>query len=137
LGLKPGDERVLEYTYAEDAYLESLRGTTAIFRTRVEDIKQRKLPELNDDFAKSVGDYETFETLQKAVRESLEKQAKKEYDEVYDQKVVTEILKDAQIKYPALMLENETDLMMRQLKAVIRTEPGYGCLPTDSQDGRS
>lgn len=116
LGLKAGDEKVIEYTYPEDARLESLKGTSAIFRIKVTDIKLRKLPDLNDDFAQSVGEFETFAALQKAVRENLEKQTKKEYDEEYGNKIVTEILKDVQIKYPAVMLENETNGLLRQLE---------------------
>ena len=116
LGLKAGDEKVIEYTYPEDAHLESLRGTTAIFRIKVDDIKLRKLPELNDEFAQSVGEFETFEDLRKMVKENLERQGKNEHDDEYNSRVVSEILKDTQIKYPPQMLENEIDLMLRQLE---------------------
>jgi trigger factor len=117
LSLKPGDEKVIEYTYPEDAHLESLRGTTAIFRIKVDDIKLRKLPELNDEFAQSVGEFETFEDLRKMVKENLERQGKSEHDEEYNSKVINEILKDTQVKYPPQMLENEIDLMIRQLES--------------------
>lgn len=117
LGLKAGDEKVVEYTYPEDAYLESLRSTAAIFRIKIDDIKLRKLPELNNEFAQSVGEFETMEDLRKMVRENLERQGKSEHDEEYNNRVITEILKDTQVKYPPQMLENEIDLMMRQLES--------------------
>lgn len=116
LSLRAGDEKVIEYTYPDDAYLESLRGTAAIFRIKVDDIKLRKLPDLNDEFAQSVGEFETMDELQKMVRENLERQSKSEYDEEYNNKVINEILKDTQVKYPPQMLENEIDLMIRQLE---------------------
>ncbi len=117
LGLQTGDEKVIEYTYPEDAFLESLRGTSAIFRIKVSDIKLRKLPELNDEFAQSVGEYETLEALRKVVRENLEGQSKKEYDEKYDNQIVDAIVKDLSFKYPPQMLENETNALLRQLES--------------------
>jgi len=117
LGLQAGDEKVIDYTYPEDAFLESLRGTSAIFRIKVSDIKLRKLPELNDEFAQSVGEYETLEALRKVVRENLEGQAKKEYNEGYDNQIVDVIVKDSTFKYPPQMLENETNALLRQLES--------------------
>lgn len=116
IGLNPGDERVIEYTYPEDAFLESLRGTTVIFRLKVDDVKLRKLPDLNDEFAQSLGEFENLDALKKTVRQNLENKAKKEYDDEYNDKVLDIIIKDAQIKYPPQMLEDETNTLLRQLE---------------------
>jgi len=117
LGLKAGDEKVIEYSYPEDAFLESFRGTTSIFRIKVDNIKLRNLPDLNDEFAQSVGEFETMEALRKVVRDNLEQKSKNEYDAEYNNKVVDAILKDAQVKYPTQMLENEINALMRQLES--------------------
>ena len=117
LGLQHDDEKVIDYAYPEDAFLESLRGTSAIFRIKANEIKLRKLPEINDEFAQSVGEYETLDALRKAIRENLEEQAKKEYDEGYNNNIVDEIIKTSTFKYPPQMLENETNSLLKQLES--------------------
>ena len=63
IGLEAGKEKILEYVYPEDTSQENLRGVEAIFRFAVENVKSRTLPELNDEFAASLGEYETLEAL--------------------------------------------------------------------------
>lgn len=115
VGLSVGDEKMFEYTYSDDANLESLRGVSAIFRFKVEDIKLRKLPDLNDDFARSVGEFENLEALRNKVRQSLEERSKSEYDGKYTDLMITAILENSNFKYPPQMLEHEIDVFYRQL----------------------
>ena len=83
----------------------------------MEEIKKRILPELNDEFAQSVGEqYENLDALTADIRASLEKQAKEEYDNSYNDKIMKEILKDTAIKYPPQMLEREIDMYIHQLE---------------------
>jgi trigger factor len=116
VGLSVGNEKIFEYTYPEDAHLESLRGTSAIYRFKVEEIKLPKLPELDDDFAKSVGEFESIELLRSQVRLSLDERAKSEYDNKYNDLIISSILENTQIKYPPQMLEHEIDNYYRQLE---------------------
>ena len=117
VGLNIGDEKAIEYTYPEDETIaESLRGREAIFRFKVEEIKSRKLPELNDEFAQSLGEFETFEALRTQIRTNLEQQAKADYDETYHNQIIDAIIKDAQIKFPPQMLEHEVDSVVHQLE---------------------
>lgn len=116
VGAKPGDEATFEYAYPEDSVLESLRGTEAIFRYKVEDVKNRILPELNDEFAKSMGEFETLENMRDEVRKGLEEQAKAEYDKEYDNKILEAIQEKATIKFPPQMLERELEVFIHQLE---------------------
>jgi trigger factor len=117
LGLTSGEEKTFSYTYPEDSDFKDLRGKETEVRVNVEEIKKRILPELNDEFAQSVGEqYETLKALTEEIRKSLEKQAKEEYDDNYNDKIMKEILKDASIKYPPQMLEREIDMYIHQLE---------------------
>jgi len=116
VGLSVGDEKLFEYRYPDDAHLESLRGTDAVFRFKVEEIKLSMLPELDDDFARSVGEFENIEALQKQARQSLEERSKSEYDGKYTDQIITAILENTEMKYPPQMLEHEIDSYYRQLE---------------------
>jgi len=117
IGLNVGDEKSIEYIYPDDTKVESLRGKAAIFRFKVEDILVRKLPELDDEFAKSFGDYESLDAFRAKVKEALEQQVKAEYDESYNEQIIEAILKDAEIKFPPQMLEREVAAVLSQLES--------------------
>ena len=115
-GISAGEEKILEYTYPDDAYLEYLRGTEAKFHIKAEGVKVRQLPELNDDFAKKFGEYETMDALREEIFQGLTEQRKNDYDRDYDNKIIDEILKTAVIKYPPQVLEREIDNFKNQLE---------------------
>lgn len=116
INVRPGVEDTFDYDYAEDSVLENLRGVSAIFRYKVEDVKIRKLPELNDEFASTLGEFENMEALQAEVRSGLEAQAKSEYDREYQNKIIDAILETAELKYAPAMLEQELNVFIHQLE---------------------
>lgn len=116
VGAKPGDESTFEHTYADDSVLENLRGVEAVFRYKVEDVKVRRLPELDDEFAKSLGEYETFDSVREEVRKGLEAQTKTDYDREYQNKIIDTILETAELKYAPAMLDQELDVFVHQLE---------------------
>ena len=63
IGLAGADEKSITYTYPEDSSVESLAGTPVEFHVKVEEIKSRSLPDLDDDFAQTIGDFETLSEL--------------------------------------------------------------------------
>jgi trigger factor len=116
VGLSAGNEISFEYTYPEDSYLENLRGTEAVFRIKVDAVKQRALPELNDEFAQNLGEYENLEKLREEILRGITEQRKNDYDRDFQNKIIDEILKDAMIQYPPQMFERELDAFQRQLE---------------------
>lgn len=115
LGLSAGDETSFEYTYPEDAEQEGFRGVKALFNVEVEGIKSRLLPEIDDDFAKSVGEYDTMEELLNEIREMLEEQSQKAYDEEYLEALLEEGVELSEFKYPPQMLKRQLDDMIHNL----------------------
>jgi len=80
VGLNPGDEINFDYTYPEDSTLENLRGVEAVFYVQVVAIKLRTLPEVNEEFLKSLGEFKDVDEFRGIVRQNLERQAKALYD---------------------------------------------------------
>jgi trigger factor len=115
-GMSAGDEKTFEYAYPEDAYLEYLRGTEADFYIKVEGVKVRQLPELNDDFAKKFGEYETLDALREEIRQGLTEQRTSDYDREYENKIIDEIIKTAEINYPPQLLDREIQNFKSQLE---------------------
>ena len=117
IGFSAGDDKTFRYTYPDSSDYKELRGKETEVHVIVEEIKKRILPELNDEFAQAVGEqYENMALLTDDIRKSLEKQAKEDYETNYNDKIMTALLKDTEIKYPPQMLEREIDIYLDQLK---------------------
>jgi trigger factor len=70
-GMSPGEEKEFEVTYPEDFGQERLKGKTVRFRAKLTTIRTKELPELNDEFAQDLGDYQTLNDLREAVRKTI------------------------------------------------------------------
>lgn len=116
IGMKVGDHKDIEHTFAEDSSYESLRGKEAVFHFTVEGVKSRTLPELNDEFAQSQGDFENVEALTADVRKRIQERQEQEYNQDYDDLVFQELLKVATLKYPPQMLDEEKHSVLHQLE---------------------
>jgi trigger factor len=116
IGLAVGEHKALEYTFPEELDFDTLKGVQAQFEVQVEEIKSRTLPELTDEFAQSVGEYESLAALRQEIHDSLQKQSLDEYHSEYDDQVVNAAVEQASIKYPPQMLEHEIDEVIEQLE---------------------
>jgi len=119
IGLSPKDEKILEHTFSEDYEFDELGGVTSVYSVKIQEVKGRKLPELNDDFAKSLGDYETIEDLRIKIQISLEEMAEREQNKEYEDKIIDALLETTKIKYPPQMLEHEIDHFIHDLERQI------------------
>jgi trigger factor len=116
VGLTVDDMKVVEHTFPKEFYIQDLQGIQASYELIVEEIKSRILPKADDEFAKSVGEYETIESLRAAVNEELSKNHLENYNQEYDEGILEEIISKSTIKYPPQMLKREIDTVLEQLK---------------------
>jgi trigger factor len=116
IGLSVGDKKSFQNTFKKDYEFEELQGVTGIYKVTVEEIKGRSLPEVNDDFAKSVGNYETVEDLNTEIRQTLEEQFESEQLSEYDTQIIDVLAENSTIKYPPQMLEDEIDDFIHDLE---------------------
>ncbi len=115
LGMSEGDEKTVTYTYPEEHANTSFKGKQVEFRFKVESIKERKLPELNDEFAATFEGISTVEELRQAVRKDLSTALENEYEEAYLDQVIDALLAMATIKYPPQIIEEETQSVLEAL----------------------
>ena len=115
IGMKSGETKEFKLTFPEDYGREELAGKEVNFKVTVKEIKQEKLPEVNDDFAKQVNpEFQTVEDLRNKVRESLRHTAEDLAKKKFEEKVVNEVVNLAEVEYPPIMEEEEIDNLIRQ-----------------------
>jgi len=116
IGLSAGDQKTIKHKYTQDAEYESLRGKAAEYQVTIETVKSRTLPELTDEFARSVGEYDSLEALRADVHKSLESERKEEIDNAFSDQIMEDLFKTAVWKYPPQMLEHEIEIFQDQLE---------------------
>lgn len=109
VGLSAEETKTWTYTFSEDTVYEDLRGKEAEFKVEVQNVKELHLPELNEEFAQSMGDFENLEALRAAIRTQLEQQYQQQYDQNYYDELIEEIVSKSTIKYPPHLLEEEIE----------------------------
>ncbi|AZT91038.1 trigger factor [Caldicellulosiruptor changbaiensis] len=107
IGMKKGEEKEIEVVFPEDYQNQELAGKKATFKVKVKEIKVKELPELDDEFAKDVSEYETLEELKASIRNRIkEKNDKRAKDEMIDA-ILEKIAQATEIDIPEPMIENQ------------------------------
>ena len=110
IGMASGEEKTVEKTYGEDEANESLRGKTLKLYVKVNEVKYRDIPEVDDDFAQDVKDeYKTVDDLKAGIKADFQQTLENALKNVKADAVVTAIASKAEITIPASMLEYEKE----------------------------
>ena len=110
-------KKLFNTLYADDSPFEKLSGKSIEFQVKIQSIKVLVLPEVNDDFVKQVGPYETVDQMMEQIQAQLEQNKNQAYDEQYYADLIDEkIVKESTIKYPPHMLQEEIDHTLEEIK---------------------
>lgn len=115
VGLKPGDTKTIKHTFPADWDVEALREKETEMEVTVKTVRAVTLPELNDDFAKTVGAGETMDALREAVTKDVENRSKADYDDKYFVELIEKIKEGATLKYHQHSLEHEGEHVLEDL----------------------
>jgi trigger factor len=116
IGMAVGAEGTAKHEYSDDSNLENMRGKHVIFNYKIDSIKKLILPDLDEAFVKMLGEQKSVDEFLNSVREQLELRSKNEYDRDYSNDLVNEICKDAEVKYPPQLVEDEVDELLKSLE---------------------
>jgi trigger factor len=122
VGMQPDEERQFTLAYPEDFADEELAGKVGSFTVVLHEVKEREIPELDDDLAQTVGEFDTLEELRERTREVLLSRAQIEADNEVAEKALTEVMELAAIEYPNAALEEEIDRVIADLEARLRDQ---------------
>ena len=120
IGVTPGEKKDVVVTFPEEYHAPDLAGKEAVFHCLVHEIKEEQLPELDDEFAKDVSEYDTLEELNKANRERLENYAKLSAENQMKDKAVEIVVDANEVEIPASMVNDEIDRMINELNQQLR-----------------
>ncbi len=104
VGMKAGEKKEIELRFPDDHRMESLRGKSGTASLKVSEVKEKILPALDDDFAKSLGQFDTLEALRAEVRTQLEARREAEQRRELEDKVVTDTLARHEFTVPDAMV---------------------------------
>ena len=120
VGATPGEKKDVTVTFPEDYHAEDLAGKEAVFHCLVHEIKEEQLPELDDEFAKDVSEFDTLEELKNSTRERLEKYAKASEERQMQDAALAKVVEANEVEIPAVMIEDEIDRMIQELDQQLR-----------------
>ncbi len=118
-GVTAGEERTFDVVYPEDFSDERLKGKTFTYRVKVNAIKQKNLPELNDDFAKELGEFSTLDDVRQRIREGMEHERRHEAERAAKDKLLAELIRRNEFEVPEALVERQIDVRLeRGLRAL-------------------
>lgn len=120
VGLSVGEEKDINVTFPEKYHAEELAGKDAVFAIKVKDIKAKSLPELDDDFASEVSEFETLAEYKESIRKNLteqgERRAKNETESIAIEKAVA----NATLEVPEAMTMRQVEYMLQEMEMSLR-----------------
>ncbi|HML36663.1 MAG TPA: trigger factor [Bacillota bacterium] len=120
VGAVAGEDRDVKVTFPEEYHSADLAGKEAVFKCKVHEIKEMEMPELNDDFAKDVSEFDTLEDLRKDSREKLEKSAASKVEYETKNAVLEKVYEANEVDIPDVMVEDQIDEMMQEFDQQLR-----------------
>ncbi|MBP0000488.1 MAG: trigger factor [Cyanobacteria bacterium SID2] len=114
VGVNAGETKEFEVQFPEDYPNESLAGERAIFSVALKEIKEKELPELDDDFAKTLSDYDTMEELRESIESRFREEAENETKSNIETEIVAALVERVNVDLPETLIKQEVDLSLTQ-----------------------
>ena len=114
IGKNIGDEVEVNVTFPEEYHAEELKGKPALFKVVIKEIKVKELPELDDDFAQDVSDFDTLDEYKADIKAKLVEKAEKVAKNEKEEKLIDAIIADSNMDIPEAMIETQQDQMVRE-----------------------
>lgn len=116
IGLKTGDEKDVKVTFPANYHAKDLANKPAVFACKINAVKEKQYPELNDEFASNVSEFETFDEFKKDLEQHLQHHADEHAKIDAENKIIDLILENTEVEIPDAMVENELDNLMKDLE---------------------
>lgn len=123
VGHEPGDQFDLKLTFPKNYGVKDLAGAKVVFETLIKQVNERKMPEIDDDFAKKCGPFKTLKDLKKDIKNNLTAQAEHQLGEKYKDDLVKALVSASKIPAPDILIEDQLKLIRDD---VSRNAASYG-----------
>ena len=117
VGAEIGSDVDVNVTFPEQYHSEELAGKAVVFHVHVNSIREKEMPELDEDFVKEVSETaNTVEEYKAEIRERLEKQAENRAETAFENEVIEKVVENAEVDIPEAMIEEQIDNMLRDME---------------------
>lgn len=120
IGAELGSEVDVNVTFPEDYHSEDLKGKAALFKVKINEIKKKELPEINDEFASDVSEFETLDEFKADIRKKLTERAQAQADRKFEDEIIKKAVDNAQCDIPEVMVNRRLDAMLNQFDLQLR-----------------
>lgn len=121
VGMKAGEEKEFALKFPKEYHEKSLAGNLAQFKVKVNLVQERQLPEVNDEFAKSLGKFENLEALMKNFREGMLEEKKAKNQEDMRNEFLEELLKLVEVDLPEILVHEELHKMIHEFEGQVQS----------------
>lgn len=122
VGMSTGDSKDVSVTFPETYHAAELAGKDAVFKVKLHEIKRKQLPELDDEFAKDVSEFETLDEYKTDLKTQIADRKKSENDAARENAVVEAVAAAAEVEIPESMVSSEVENMMRDFDNRLRQQ---------------
>lgn len=122
IGTKAGDEKDVNVTFPEAYQAEELAGKPAVFKVKVHEVKENILPELDDEFAKDVSEFETLAEYREDLKQKLIKAHEHNAEEEFESNVLSALLEQFEAEIPDCMVEQQLDRVAEDFEYRLRAQ---------------
>jgi trigger factor len=112
IGMNIGDEKEINVTFPEDYHAEELKGKPAVFKVTVNEIKEKQLPELDDDFAQDVSDFDTLAEYKEDLKKTISERKTNEAKAKKEDEAIAKIVENSKMDIPAAMVDTQVNKMV-------------------------
>ncbi len=121
-GVKVNEERDVKVDFPEDYHAENLAGKSAVFKCKVHEIKEEQLPELNDEFAKDISEFDTLDEVRTDLKEKIKERKAMVAESKMKNDVMEKVFENNDIEVPQVMIEDEINAMMQEFDQQLRSQ---------------
>jgi len=121
IGMKAGEEKDLDITFPEN-YHADLAGKAVVFKVKVNEVKEPVKPELDDEFAKDVSEFETLEAFKKDLEDKLIASREEKAERDYEEAIIEQLIANMETEVPETMIDVQVDKMMDDFSSRISAQ---------------
>ncbi len=114
IGMNIGDEREINVTFPEEYHAEELKGKPAMFKVALKEIKEKQLPELDDDFAQDVSDFDTIAEYKEDLKKTLAERKSNEAKGKKEDEAIAKIVESSKMDIPEAMINTQVNRMVEE-----------------------
>jgi len=117
IGVEAGQTKEIQHQYSEDYSDEEYQGKTAIFTIEVQSVKELELPEFDEEFVQTLGNYDSPEDFRESIEERMRGDHEESYNDEFINELLEEITENTKLSYPPQMLEHEQEHVLEDIQS--------------------